>query len=207
MRSKSKMKKFLDENFLLQNKIAVQLYNDFAKPQPIIDYHNHLPPDQIANDINFQNITQVWLYGDHYKWRAMRTNGINEKYCTGNASDYEKFENWAATVPYTMRNPLYHWTHLDLQRYFGIHTILNADSAKAIYDEASAKLQTHHPLLLRMQPKPHPTYSTLRAARSCSLKVWMRSSRTLIRPMASQEPVTMLTSTQVPFKRTSPTAT
>ena len=136
------MKKFLDENFLLQNKTAQQLYNDFAKPQPIIDYHNHLPPDQIANDISFENLTKIWLYGDHYKWRAMRTNGINEKYCTGNATDYEKFEKWAATVPYTMRNPLYHWTHLELQRYFGIDTILNAGSAKAIYDEASAKLQT-----------------------------------------------------------------
>jgi len=136
------MKKFLDENFLLQNKTAQQLYNDFARPQPIIDYHNHLPPDQIANDISFENLTKIWLYGDHYKWRAMRTNGINEKYCTGNATDYEKFEKWAATVPYTMRNPLYHWTHLELQRYFGIDTILNAGSAKAIYDEASAKLQT-----------------------------------------------------------------
>jgi glucuronate isomerase len=136
------MKKFLDENFLLQNKTAQQLYNEFARPMPVIDYHNHLPPDQIANDINFENLTQVWLYGDHYKWRAMRTNGINEKYCTGNATDYEKFEKWAATVPYTMRNPLYHWTHLELQRYFNIDTILNADSAREIYDEASAKLQT-----------------------------------------------------------------
>lgn len=136
------MKKFLDENFLLQNKTAQQLYHEFAKPQPIIDYHNHLPPDQIANDTRFENLTQVWLYGDHYKWRAMRTNGVNEKYCTGNATDYEKFANWAATVPYTMRNPLYHWTHLELQRYFGINTILNADTAKAIYEEASAKLQT-----------------------------------------------------------------
>ncbi|HNU87875.1 MAG TPA: glucuronate isomerase [Ferruginibacter sp.] len=136
------MKKFLDENFLLQNKTAQQLYHEFAKPQPIIDYHNHLPPDQIANDIRFQNLTQVWLYGDHYKWRAMRTNGVNEKYCTGNATDYEKFANWAATVPYTMRNPLYHWTHLELQRYFGIDTILNADTAKAIYEDASARLQT-----------------------------------------------------------------
>lgn len=136
------MKRFLDENFLLQNKTAQQLYNEFAKPMPIIDYHNHLPPDQIANDTRFENITQVWLYGDHYKWRAMRTNGVNEKYCTGNATDYEKFANWAATVPYTMRNPLYHWTHLELQRYFEIDTILNADTAKAIYEEASAKLQT-----------------------------------------------------------------
>lgn len=136
------MKKFLDQNFLLQNKTAEKLYHDFAKLQPVIDYHNHLPPDQIANDINFENLTQVWLYGDHYKWRAMRTNGVNEKYCTGNASDYEKFEKWAATVPYTMRNPLYHWTHLELQRYFNIDKILDSKTAKEIYDEASAKLVT-----------------------------------------------------------------
>lgn len=136
------MKKFLDKNFLLQNKTAQQLYHDFAKQMPVIDYHNHLPPDQIANDINFENLTQVWLYGDHYKWRAMRTNGINERYCTGDASDFEKFQNWAATVPYTLRNPLYHWTHLELQRYFNIDKILNADSAKEIYDEASARLKT-----------------------------------------------------------------
>lgn len=136
------MKKFLDENFLLQNKTAQHLYHDIAKQLPIIDYHNHLPPEQIANDINFQNLTQVWLYGDHYKWRSMRTNGVNEKYITGNTTDYEKFQQWAATVPYTMRNPLYHWTHLELQRYFNISKILNTDTAKEIYDEASAKLQT-----------------------------------------------------------------
>lgn len=136
------MKKFLDENFLLQNKTAQQLYHDVAKQLPIIDYHNHLPPVQIANDINFQNLTQVWLYGDHYKWRAMRTNGVNEKYITGNATDYEKFQQWAATVPFTMRNPLYHWTHLELQRYFNISKILNAGTAKEIYDVASAKLHT-----------------------------------------------------------------
>ena len=136
------MKKFVDENFLLQNKTAIQLYNEFAKPMPVIDYHNHLPPDQIANDINFENLTQVWLYGDHYKWRAMRANGVSEKYCTGNAGDYEKFEQWAATVPYTMRNPLYHWTHMELQRYFNIDTILNAGTAKAIFEEATAKLTT-----------------------------------------------------------------
>lgn len=135
------MKKFLDENFLLTNKTAQELYHDFAKKMPVIDYHNHLPPDQISNDINFNNLTQVWLYGDHYKWRAMRTNGVHESYCTGDKSDYEKFEKWAATVPYTLRNPLYHWTHLELQRYYNIDTILSADTAKAIYDEASEKLQ------------------------------------------------------------------
>ena len=136
------MKKFLDENFLLQNKTAQQLYHEFAKPMPVIDYHNHLPPDQMAGDINFENITQAWLYGDHYKWRAMRTNGVDEQYITGKAGDWEKFQQWAVTVPYTLRNPLYHWTHLELQRYFDVQDILNADSAKKIYEECSAKLRS-----------------------------------------------------------------
>ena len=136
------MKKFLDDNFLLQNKTAERLYHEFAKEMPIIDYHCHLPPDLIANDINFQNLTQIWLYGDHYKWRAMRTNGIDESYCTGDKPDFEKFQKWAATVPYTLRNPLYHWTHLELQRYFGIHDILNVDTAAKVYEEATAKLVT-----------------------------------------------------------------
>ena len=136
------MKKFLDEDFLLKNKIAIKLYHEYAKAMPIIDYHCHLPQQQIAEDKNFDNLTQIWLYGDHYKWRAMRTNGVNEKYCTGNATDYEKFEQWAATVPYTLRNPLYHWTHLELQRYFDVHEILNPESAKRIYEECSAKLRT-----------------------------------------------------------------
>ena len=136
------MKKFLDEDFLLTNKTAVKLYHDFAKQMPVIDYHCHLSPADIANDRQFENITQVWLAGDHYKWRAMRTNGVDEKYITGNASDKEKFMHWAATVPYTLRNPLYHWTHLELQRYFDIHTILNEDSAAKIYDECSEKLRS-----------------------------------------------------------------
>ncbi|MEI6946016.1 glucuronate isomerase [Paraflavisolibacter sp. H34] len=136
------MKKFLDENFLLQTATAQRLYHEFAKEMPIIDYHCHLPPDQIAADLNFENLTQIWLYGDHYKWRAMRSNGVDESYCTGNKSDYEKFEKWAATVPYTLRNPLYHWTHMELQRYFDVHDILNADSARKIYDECTAKVQT-----------------------------------------------------------------
>lgn len=118
------------------------LYHEFAKQLPIIDYHNHLMPDQIAADQNFENITQVWLYGDHYKWRAMRANGIDEYYITGGASDFEKFEKWAETVPYTLRNPLYHWTHLELQRYFGIHETLSAANAQKIYDACNAKLQT-----------------------------------------------------------------
>ena len=136
------MKKFVDEHFLLQTPTAQKLYHEFAKQMPIIDYHCHLPPDQIANDTQFQNLTQVWLYGDHYKWRAMRTAGVNEDYVTGGKSDFEKFEKWAATVPYTLRNPLYHWTHLELQRYFGVTDILDAKSAKKIYDECTAKLQT-----------------------------------------------------------------
>jgi len=136
------MKKFLDENFLLQSPTAQKLYHDFAKQMPIIDYHCHLPPDQIAKDINFNNITHAWLYGDHYKWRAMRANGVNEDFITGGADDAEKFQKWAETVPYTLRNPLYHWTHLELQRYFDIDEILSGKNAKEIYDATSAKLQT-----------------------------------------------------------------
>jgi glucuronate isomerase len=136
------MKTFLDENFLLNNQTAQDLYHQFAKDMPIIDYHCHLPPDQIAEDKNFENLTQVWLYGDHYKWRAMRANGVSEDYITGNKRDWEKFEKWAETVPYTLRNPLYHWTHLELQRYFDIHDVLSPATAKKIYDECTAKLQT-----------------------------------------------------------------
>jgi glucuronate isomerase len=136
------MKNFLDENFLLSTKASQQLYHEFAKKMPIIDYHCHLPPDQIANDINFENLTQVWLYGDHYKWRAMRTNGVDESYVTGDKPDFEKFQKWAETVPYTLRNPLYHWTHLELQRYFDVYELLDGRSARKIYDECSAKLQT-----------------------------------------------------------------
>lgn len=136
------MKKFLDENFLLNTKTSQQLYHEYAKGMPIIDYHCHLPPDQIAQDKQFDNLTQVWLYGDHYKWRAMRTNGVSERYCTGDAPDFEKFKKWAETVPYVLRNPLYHWTHMELQRYFGVYELLNGDSAERIYNQCSAMLQT-----------------------------------------------------------------
>ena len=136
------MKNFLDEDFLLKSPTAVCLYHDYAKGLPVIDYHCHLPPDQIAENINFGNITRAWLYGDHYKWRAMRTNGVNEAYITGTKSDAEKFAKWAETVPYTLRNPLYHWTHLELQRYFDINDLLTADTAARIYEDCSAKLQT-----------------------------------------------------------------
>jgi glucuronate isomerase len=135
------MKKFLDKDFLLENDTAKQLYHDFAAQVPIIDYHCHLIPEQIAEDVNFENLTQIWLAGDHYKWRAMRANGVDERFCTGNASDEEKFYKWAETVPDTLRNPLYHWTHLELQRYFGIHELLNASTAKQIYSQANAMLK------------------------------------------------------------------
>jgi glucuronate isomerase len=136
------MQSFLGENFLLRSESARKLYFDYAEKMPIIDYHNHLPPAQIAADHRFGNLTEVWLKGDHYKWRAMRTAGVDESYITGNRSDWEKFGKWAETVPYTLRNPLHHWTHLELQRYFGIHELLDGKSARGIYDEASALLQT-----------------------------------------------------------------
>lgn len=136
------IKPFLDENFLLHNSTAERLYHEYAKDQPIIDYHNHLSPEEIAMNKNFSTITEIWLKGDHYKWRAMRANGIDESYITGNASDEAKFKKWAATVPYTMRNPLYHWTHLELQRYFGIHDLLNENTASTIYQQNNEALQT-----------------------------------------------------------------
>lgn len=134
-------KPFLNEDFLLQTETAKRLYHDFAKDLPIIDYHCHLSPQEIAEDLTFKNLTHIWLNGDHYKWRAMRANGIDEAYCTGKKPDAEKFEKWAETVPYTMRNPLYHWTHLELQRYFGINEILSPKTAKAVFENCSAQLQ------------------------------------------------------------------
>ncbi len=136
------MKKFLDDNFLLNNTTGQKLYHVFAKEMPIIDYHCHLSPKMIAEDHQFQNLSQIWLSGDHYKWRAMRTNGVDESYCTGSQPDKDKFLQWAATVPYTLRNPLYHWTHLELKRYFGIEDILDWDSAEKIYDKCTGLLKT-----------------------------------------------------------------
>lgn len=134
--------KFIHDNFLLENKYAEELYHGYASKMPIIDYHNHLPPHEIAENKIFDNISEIWIKGDHYKWRAMRTLGIDEKYITGSASDQEKFQKWAYTVPYSMRNPLYHWTHMELDRYFGIPDILNAENADSIYDKTSEKLKT-----------------------------------------------------------------
>lgn len=135
------MKEFLGENFLLESPTAQKLFHEHARQMPIIDYHCHLPPDQIAEDKKFRNLTEIWLYGDHYKWRAMRTNGVDESYCTGNADDYDKFLKFAETVPYALRNPLFHWTHLELKRYFGIHDLLNRETARKIYDACNEHLQ------------------------------------------------------------------
>jgi glucuronate isomerase len=136
------MKPFLNEDFLLQTPTARQLYHGHAAAMPIIDYHNHLPPQLIAADHRFASLTEVWLKGDHYKWRAMRANGVAETDITGGTPDRHKFMRWAATVPYTMRNPLYHWTHLELQRYFGITDLLNSDTAEQIYEHCTQLLQT-----------------------------------------------------------------
>ena len=152
------MKAFINEHFLLTNSTAQTLYHEYARSMPVIDYHCHLPPAQIAADTNFENLTQIWLYGDHYKWRAMRANGVDESYITGNKSDKEKFIKWAQTVPYTLRNPLYHWTHLELQRYFNVNTILNADTAEEIYETCSALLRT-------------PEYSVRNLLRKMNVKV------------------------------------
>ena len=132
---------FITENFLLQSPSAVRLYHDYARDLPIIDYHCHLPPAQVAADCRFANLTQIWLAGDHYKWRAMRAAGVPERYCTGDASDWEKFERWAQTVPQTLRNPLYHWTHLELKRPLGVSDrLLSPATAKGIWDECNARL-------------------------------------------------------------------
>ena len=136
------MNRFLDENFLLQTEMARKLYHEYAERMPIFDYHCHLPVKDIANDICFDNLSQAWLEGDHYKWRLMRNNGIAEKCCTGDTTDYEKFEKWAETVPITIRNPLYHWTHLELQRYFNISDLLSPKTCKNIYDHCSKLLQS-----------------------------------------------------------------
>ena len=144
-----KTENFITDNFLLQSEIAETLYHEYAKDLPIIDYHNHLSPKQIAEDKPIENITDAWLHGDHYKWRAMRANGIDEVFVTGSeTSKKEKFLKWADTVPYTLRNPLYHWTHLELKRYFNIDTLLQPSSAEAIYKKANTILAHKTPAQL-----------------------------------------------------------
>ncbi|OGV60061.1 MAG: glucuronate isomerase [Lentisphaerae bacterium RIFOXYA12_FULL_48_11] len=131
----------ITSDFVLETKWARKLYHDYAENMPIIDYHCHLPPQDIATNRSWNNMTEIWLRGDHYKWRAMRSNGVEERYCTGDASDWEKFEKWAETMPYLLRNPLYHWTHLELARYFGINDrVLNPSTAKKIWEECNRRL-------------------------------------------------------------------
>jgi glucuronate isomerase len=131
---------FIKPDFLLRNKTAHRLYERYAAGQPIIDYHSHLPPKDIAENRRFANLFEIWLEGDHYKWRAMRANGVQERYCTGDADPYDKFAAWAATVPNCLRNPLYHWTHLELDRYFEIRDLLNEKTARRIWDRANEAL-------------------------------------------------------------------
>ena len=133
---------FITNDFLLESPVARRLYHDHAEALPIVDYHNHLPPQAVAEDQHFANLTQIWLAGDHYKWRAMRTWGVPERFITGDASDEEKFARWADTVPATLRNPLYHWTHLELKKPFGLHVLLNPDTAKHVWKTANARLAT-----------------------------------------------------------------
>ena len=131
---------FINRNFLLHSDAARRLYETHAAHQPIIDYHCHLPPKDIAENRRFDNLFEIWLEGDHYKWRAMRANGVAERYCTGDADPYEKFLAWAATVPRCLRNPLYHWTHLELKRYFGIDDLLDETTAPGIWKRANERL-------------------------------------------------------------------
>ena len=143
--SQLQTKAFITDNFLLQSKEAETLYHQYAKDMPIIDYHNHLSPKQIAENKPIHNITDAWLSGDHYKWRGMRANGIDEKFITGDASKQEKFEKWAETVPYTLKNPLFHWTQLELKRYFDIDTILQSSTSEEIYSKANKVLANKTP--------------------------------------------------------------
>jgi glucuronate isomerase len=136
------MEPFINENFLLGNKTAIELYHKYSENLPVIDFHCHLSSAMINDDRQFRNLTEAWLEGDHYKWRAMRTNGVDEKYCTGEAPDIEKFKMWAETVPAAVGNPLYHWTHLELARYFNINELLSPVSAERIYEKASGMLRT-----------------------------------------------------------------
>ena len=151
------MKAFIHDDFLLTTRAARRLYHRYAEPEPICDYHCHLPPRDVAENRRFNNLFEIWLEGDHYKWRAMRSNGVQERFCTGDAEPFEKFMAWVRTVPHTLRNPLYHWTHLELARYFGIRELLDERTAKKIWERANAKLATPqltaHGILKRFKVK------------------------------------------------------
>src|SRR5438067_12261703 len=133
---------FIHDDFLLSTKTARRLYHTFAEGQPILDYHTHLPPKDVAENRRFRDLFEIWLEGDHYKWRAMRANGVDERLCTGDAEPRDKFMAWAKTVPDTLRNPLYHWTHLELKRYFGIDELLDESTAESVWERANAALAT-----------------------------------------------------------------
>ena len=135
-----KRRPFIHDDFLLETRAARKLYHEWAEPEPILDYHSHLSPRDIAQNRQYGNLFELWLEGDHYKWRAMRSNGVSERFCTGDATPFEKFQAWAATVPFTLRNPLYHWVHLELKRYFGIDELLDSQSAQRIWDRTQARL-------------------------------------------------------------------
>ncbi|RZK01884.1 MAG: glucuronate isomerase, partial [Flavobacterium sp.] len=153
-RSKTtKVKEFITDTFLLNTETAISLYEEFAKDLPVLDFHTHLSSEDIANNKQFNSITELWLDGDHYKWRVMRANGVDEKFCTGDASDKDKFIQWAKTVPSTLRNPLYHWTHLELKRYFGIEDLLSGDNAEYIYDQCNEMLQSREFSVRRLLSK------------------------------------------------------
>src|SRR5579884_464829 len=133
---------FMGEDFLLHNEAARRLFHEYAAAEPVLDFHSHLPAAQIAEDRRFSDLSEIWLEGDHYKWRAMRANGVPERYCTGDATSYDKFLAWARTVPFTLRNPLYHWTHLELKRYFGFSGLLNEASAREVWEKSNALLES-----------------------------------------------------------------
>ena len=155
------MKAFIDRDFLLTTDTAKHLYHDYAEPMPIIDYHCHLVPQEIYEDRKFENITQVWLGADHYKWRLMRSAGVDEKYVTGDATDREKFQKWAETIGLAIGNPLYHWSHLELRNYFGYEGALNGDTAEEVWNPAM--LSCRNPVC------PHATSSSIPMSRPCAL--------------------------------------
>lgn len=152
------MKQFMDKDFLLNNEMAKMLYHQVAEKAPILDYHCHINPKEIAEDKKFANITQVWLYGDHYKWRQMRSNGVDERYITGDASDFEKFEKWAETLEKAIGNPLYHWSHLELQRYFDYHGVLNRETAKEVWELCNQKLSEDNMSVRNIIRNSHVTH-------------------------------------------------
>ena len=138
------MQEFMNKDFLLKNDISKELYHEYAEKMPIFDFHCHLSPKEIAENKSYDNLTQIWLYGDHYKWRAMRSNGVDEKYVTGDASDYDKFLAFVDTMEYAYGNPLFHWSHLELKRFFGIEEVLNRKNAEVIWNKANELLKTEN---------------------------------------------------------------